>query len=276
MTNSPFILDNIAKIERSIQSNEFIDVEKSKIELKDLSTGDKWNSLYETICAYLNSDGGVVFGGIRERDKKYTVTGFNRKNESNIIDLQTKFFKNDDGVLLDLSNNIFFDYYSILDKDIIIISVYPLSDDLKYVTYKDKYYDRKLTQEKEIPSSKIQLHKEYKLNLEYSKEISYVEFATISDLSLDKINRYINLLDLEIRNETLKPNLKIAKQFLTKQHFVKEDKVTTLGLLICGEDPFHFLGARSEVNCYYDTLAEISRDKKIFRNDVISMMEDKF
>lgn len=90
---SDFIEENIAKIEKSIKSQEFIDVEKSKIELKDLSTGNDWKSLKETICAFLNTEGDVVFCGIRERNHQYILKGFNRDNESNIVELQTKIFK---------------------------------------------------------------------------------------------------------------------------------------------------------------------------------------
>lgn len=273
---SEFINDILVKVSTSILSKVFIDVEKTKVELKDLSTGGDWNSLKETICAYLNSDGGLVFCGIRERDKTYSIKGFDRNNETKIVDLQNKVFKNDDGLLLDLSDRIYFDYFHILDTEIVVIAVYPLSDNEKFVHYNGAYYERKLTQDKKIPDFKIQRQKEYKAELEYVKEYSIVERATINDFSLDKINKYVNLLNLEIRSETLKATLQKAKPFLSKQHFLNEEQVTTLGMLVCGDDPFHFLGARSEVNCYYDTQNEISRDKKIFRNDVISLMEDSF
>ena len=273
---SEFIEENLAKIEQSLQSQTFIDVEKSKIELKDLTTGNEWNSLKETICAFLNTEGGIVFCGIRERNKQYQLRQFDRKNESNIVDLQTKFFKNDNQVLLDLSSNILFDYYEINGIEIVVIAVYPLSDDLKYVSYNGKYYERKLTQDREISISKLQRHREYKSELEYAKELTNIENAQLNDLSLDKINKYINLLNLEIRNETLKPSLIKAKEFLTKQCFVKDSCITTLGMLVCGIDPFYFLSERVEVNCYYDTSSDIGKDKKIFRNDIINLMEDTF
>lgn len=273
---SDFIDDNLAKIEQAINSKTFIDVEKSKIELKDLSSGSAWNSLKETICAFLNTEGGVVFCGIRERDKQYTLTKFDRNKESNIVDLQTKCFKNDNQMFPDLSSNIWFDYYEINNIEVLAIVVYPLSDDMKYVSYNSKYYERKLTQDHEIPKNKLQKRKEYKLELEYAKELTLVEDAQISDLSIDKINKYINLLNLEIRNESLKPSLSKAKEFLSKQHFIKDGNVTTLGMLICGDDPFHFLSERVELDCYYDTSSDIGKDKKIFRNDIINLMEDTF
>jgi predicted HTH transcriptional regulator len=47
-------------------------------------------------------------------------------------------------------------------------------------------------------------------------------------------------------------------------------------MLVCGNDPFHFLSERVEVDCYYDTSSDIGKDKKIFRNDIINLMEDTF
>lgn len=277
---SDFIRQTLETIKKSITSNQFIDVERTKVELKDLSTGGEWTSLKETICAYLNTDGGIVICGVRERDKQYKLTGFERNNESKIIQLQKSVFKNDNDVFLDLSNNIYFDYYTI-DKgdskfDLIIIAVYPLSDDLKYVSFNGKCFERKLTQDKKIPNSKINQQKEYKQELEYAKEISPIDNANLNDLSIDKINNYINLLNREIRSETLKPTISKAKPFLNNQHFIKEDKVTLLGMLICGTDPFYFLASRVEVNAYYDTSSDIGKDKKIFRTDVLNLMEESF
>ncbi len=213
---------------------------------------------------------------MRERDKQYQLRPFDRNNESKIVDLQSKFFKDDYQVLLDLSSNILFDYFEVNGVEILAIVVYPLSDDLKYVSYNGKYYERKLTQDHEIPTSKLQRQKEYKKDLEYTKELTFIDNAQLSDFNLDKINKYINLLNLEIRNETLKPSLPKAKEFLVKQHFIKDSNITTLGMLVCGDDPFHFLGERVEVDCYYDTSSDIGKDKKIFRNDVINLMEDTF
>ena len=276
MKDAQFIEENITKIVRSLQSQVFIDVERGKIELKDLSTGNDWKSLKETICAFLNTEGGVVFCGIREKDKSYKLTGFNRKNESNIIDLQNKTFQDDLLTYPDLSDRIYFDYRDVLEREIMVIAVYPLSDDIKYLSFDGEYYERKLTQDRIIPRSKIQQQKEYKAELEYAKELTLIKDAELSDLSLDKINKYINLLNLEIRNETLKPTLNKAKEFLSKQHFIKDNCITTLGMLVCGKDPFHFLEERAEVDCYYDTSSDIGKDKKIFRNDIINLMEETF
>lgn len=270
------IKELLLTIERSIREDIFIDVEKTKIELKDLSSGTDWKSLKETVCAFLNSDGGVIICGVRERKKKYSFRSFNRNNESRIIDLQTKFFTNDHDVLIDLSDNIFFDYENFLDGEIVAIFVYPLSEDLKYVKFGKKHYERRLTQDKIIVPSKLQKQKEYKQHLVNTQELQILSKATINDLSLERINKYVTLQNKEIKKETLKPDFEKAKPFLVRQYFLRTSQVTILGMLVCGEDSFHFLHNRSEVVCFYDTELEISRDKKIFRNDVISLMEDAF
>ena len=273
---SEYIKSLLFSIEKSIRENVFIDVEQSKIELKDLSTGNDWTSLKETICAFLNTDGGIVVCGVRERNKQYKFTGFNRTRESNLLDLQTKFFKNDYDVLVDLSGNIAFEYLPFMTNEVAIIVVRALPEDKKFVKFNDIYYERKLTQDKIITATKLQRQREYKADLENTKELSFVEKAQLQDLSLDKINRYTHLLNAEIKIETTKPSLVKAKPFLSKQYFLVDDKVTTLGMLVCGDDPFHFLENRAEVNCYYDTSLDIAVDKKILRNDVINLMEDTF
>jgi len=271
------IKEILFKLERSIKEDNFLDMEGTKVELKDVSsTKGQWKYLHETVCAYLNSDGGVIICGVRERDKKYTFTGFNRNNESKIIDLQKSVFKNDHDVFIDLSNNIYFDYVPFLDGEIVVIFVYPLSEDLKYVKFYDKHFERKLTQDRIISLSKLKKQAEYKKELANTRELAFVSDATIKDFSLDKINKYVTLQNQEIKKETLKPDFKKAKPFLIKQHFLRNNKITILGMLVCGEDPFHFLHNRSEVVCFYDTTSDISKDKKIFRNDVISLMEDAF
>ncbi len=275
--NSEFVVDILNKINYCINNNTFQDVEGSKVELKDLSSGSEWTSMKETICAFLITDGGIIICGVRERNNRYSFTGFDRAKEPTLISLQRETFKDDkDVTLTDLTNNIFFDYISFRNGEVAIILVKPLSYDLKYVKYNNKYFQRQLSQDAEIPLSKLQQHKENKKDLEYAKEISKIEDATINDLSLDKINRYVNLLNLEIRNTPLKASLAKAKEFLVKQHFLKGENITILGMLVCGEDPFHFLENRCEVDCYYDTTSDISKDKKTFRNDVISLMEDTF
>jgi predicted HTH transcriptional regulator len=263
------------KISNSIDTDTFVEMEGSKVELKDLSTGPEWTSLRETICAFLNTDGGYIICGVRERDRKYSFTGFNRNNESNLIRLQTATFKNDYDQFPDLSDFIELgDYEQFRDGEIVIITVLPLRDDLKFVKYNDVYYERKLTGDHQISVNRVSAQKEYKAEIQNARELNPVGDARIADLNLDKINRFINLLNQSGRKEVLYANIDGALPFLRKRYFVKDDLVTTLGMLVCGEDPFHFLENRVEVDCYYDTQGGISKDGKVFQSDVLDLMDE--
>ena len=96
MTDKNDLLNKIISgIETTLSSGQFQDNEDPIVELKDLSSGNEWTSLKETICAYLNTNGGYVICGIRERNKQYSFPGFDRNNEGRIIELRNRFFKND-------------------------------------------------------------------------------------------------------------------------------------------------------------------------------------
>lgn len=278
MNDNKDLLDRIILgIQTTIASGEFQDNEDPIVELKDFSTGNEWTSLKETVCAYLNTNGGYIICGIRERNKSYSFPGFERNNESKLIDLQTKFFKNDYDVLLNLSDNILFDYRNVLGKTLAIITVLPLSEDLKYVKFDEVYYERILTQDKVIPQAKLIQHREYKTELEYSKEISPVDKAQLDDLDIDKINQFIIKINATGKKETVKKDLEDAKDFLTRRYCINsENGITVLGLLLFGKEPFQYLEYRSEVDCYFETGNEIGRDKKYFQDDVLNLMDSAF
>jgi len=267
----------ISGIETSLSSGQFQDIEDPIVELKDLSTGNDWKSLKETICAYLNTNGGYVICGIRERNKQYTFPGFDRNNEGRIIELRNKFFMNDNEVFPDLFENIDFDYRNVLGKTLAIVIVHPLSEDLKYLKFGGVHYERVLTQDKAIPQTRIMQHREYKAELEYSKEISPVIKATLNDLDIDKINQFIIKVNTTGKKETVKKDLQDAVDFLTRRYCLNtEGAVTVLGLLLFGKEPFQYLEYRAEVDCYFETGNDIGRDKRIYQNDVINLMDDAF
>lgn len=278
MTEKKDLVNNIiSRIETTLTSGLFQDSEDPIVELKDLSSGNEWTSLKETICAFLNTNGGYIICGIRERNKQYSFPGFDRNNEGKLIELRTRFFKSDNDVLLDLSDNIDFDYRNILGKTLAIITVRPLSEDLKYLKFDEIYYERVLTQDRTIPKLKLIQQREYKLELDYSKEISPVSNSTIEDLDIDKINQFIIKINTTGKKETVKKDLQDAYDFLKRRYCINpEGSITVLGLLLFGKEPFQYLEYRAEVDCYFETGNDIGRDKRISQNDVISLMDDAF
>ncbi|HNI43323.1 MAG TPA: ATP-binding protein, partial [Chitinophagales bacterium] len=153
MNNQNPINNALRQIEQNLRYPEsWQNCETHFVELKDLSSGSQWKSLNETVCAFLNTEGGYVICGIRETEKRYVISGFDSNNEDNLIKLRTDFFKNDQNILLDLSDNIFFSYHTIEDiqekdpnkktKTIAVIEVLPLGEDQKYVKFKETYFER--------------------------------------------------------------------------------------------------------------------------------------
>ncbi len=267
----------LQNIEQSISTGIFVERESAMIELKDLSSGNDWKSLKETVCAYLNTQGGYVICGIREKENKYTITGFNRKNEGGLIELQSKFFKNEQDVLLNLSENIVLEYAHIGDKTVAIVQVLPLRTDLKYVKFEEKYYERTLTQDKIIPSSKLLQQLDYKREIEYAKEISPVLTASLSDLSVAKINQFILKINANISKETLKKDLDDALNFLDRKYCLDKNKqVTLLGLLLFGKEPERILENRARLDAYFGKTGEIGSAKKYFEGDVLTLMDEAF
>jgi predicted HTH transcriptional regulator len=276
-SNKDIVLEALEIIEKSIITDSFREVESQGLELKDLSTGEKWKSLQETICAFLNTSGGFILCGIRERDNRYIVTGFDRNNESKLIDIKKNAFKDFSGITQNVEENISFYYNQFLNKTIAIIHVLPLSYDKKYLSFESNFYQRILTQDKTISKDSIIKHQEYKAELEYSKEIQVIGNAEPQDLDVEKINQFILKINASTRKETLKKDIIDASDFLKRRYCLDSNNgVTVLGALLFSKDPFHFLEYRAEVDCYFETGNNIGRDKKIFQNDVLTLMEDAF
>jgi ATP-dependent DNA helicase RecG len=278
MTNKKdLVISTLEVIETLLNSGEYRPIESEFIELKDLSTRGDWTSLKETICAFLNTNGGYVICGIRERENSYRLSGFDRNNEDGIIELQSKVFKNDNDLLIDLTENIDFSYFELSGKALAVISVLPLSEDLKFVKYNGKYFYRVLTEDREIQISRLNHHKEYKSELEYSKEINPVSNASIDDLDNDKINQFILKINATGKKETVKKDLADASDFLRRKSCITKDKgVTVLGLLLFGKEPSQYLENRARLDCYFETGHELGRDKKHLDDDILNLMDDAF
>lgn len=191
------IEETLKMVQESIVSSVFHDVEKSKIELKSLSNAGEWKSFHETVCAYLNTDGGYIICGIKEKNDKtaYTLTPFDKNNESKLIELHTQYFQDDTDLYPNLTDNISFEYVDFMGACVAVVKVLPLRNDLKYLRYKGRYFERKLTADVEVSRERVTTQKEYKLDLEYAREISIVTGASLKDLSLKKINGYIDLMN---------------------------------------------------------------------------------
>ncbi|MFM7382287.1 MAG: RNA-binding domain-containing protein [Microcystaceae cyanobacterium] len=280
-------LDKILqKLENCLETQTYESIETQQIELKDLSGGDTWNELYRSVCAFLNTEGGIIIIGIKEKstpDKCYKLTGYNENNESKIKDVCTQFSDFQDSFekpkLLDLKDFFRYEIRDFLDKRVCIIFVQGLPLQQKYVCWKKKAYERRLTGDHEVSQEQLRARIEEREEWQRSREIQPVSRANLDDLDLDKINEYIQSLNRSERIETLKPDLTSALSFLKRKFFInQEEKPTLLGMLICGRYVEDFIGGRCQVDAYVDidSSYQVTRNKKILKNNILKLMESSY
>lgn len=265
-------------IEKSITTGQFENVETEIVELKDLSTGTDWKSLKETICAFLNSHDGIIITGIREREKQYSFPGYNENNLQRYLDLRNAF-TDDIGNSIDLIDQLQFEIRPFLDRKIKIIYVSSVSDDMKFIFFNDNAFERKSTADISVSKEKILAQRQYKLEeLANRKEITPIPNSSVTNLSIGKLNDYIQYLNREVKVQNLfaENDYESIKPFLNKKYFIKKDEVTNLGMLVCGEDPAHFLEFRCEVDCFVDSPLLVTKNKKVISETVIPLMEESY
>jgi predicted HTH transcriptional regulator len=259
----------LSKLEDCLLNNKYESIETETIELKDLSSGNQWRQLYISICAFLNTDGGIVIIGVNQKDKKYKLTGYDENNENKLKDGLKNLFTNENNHSVDLSNNIKYEIKNLLNKRVCVVYVFKLPDDEKFIFYEKTAYKRIITGESIITDNEIQAQNESKEELRDARELTLVSDASISDLNVDKLNEYLVVLNRDIRIETYKQDIDSASSFLNRKQFIRNNKPTLLGMLVCGDNLFDFIGERADVDCYVDSSIEIAENKKRLRDNII-------
>jgi len=267
----------------------FEKLESHVLEIKDLSgaKGAKdWNELYKTVCAFLNTEGGLIICGIREneKEKNYQLKGFDSPNEDKIRAELTSgnHFTDDARNPLKLDHkNINLKLFNFRSQQVAVVNVHPFADDDKFVFYKkeNNAYIREMTGDKKVTKAQLEAHQEYKRELEYARELQPIPDTTAEDLDLFKIQEIIKLM-----NEGGGPFLNIpdsindAMPFLVDNYFIKNDEVTLLGMLTCGEKPFYHLDKKAEVDCFLESENKdlVVADKRYIKDTVLTLMEDSF
>lgn len=273
----------LQKLEDCIQNGIYQPIEKENFELKNQPSNQKdkeYTSIKETICAFLNTNDGFLIVGIKEdtHNKKYIFKGgYKNEFEESIKLLQTETVQDINNKSIDISDNIRFEIKDFLDKFVLIIHVEKLPDDKKYVFLNQKAYQRILTGDHEIDKNKIAAHEEYKQEMQYAKELHPVIEAELNNISIDKLNEYIFQINKEIKIETTKIDIEHAKSFLLRKSFItKNDEPTILGMLVCGEHPEDYLGNRCQVDCFVNSPIKIAQNKKVFKDNILPLLENSF
>lgn len=267
----------LLQIEGHIKNGTYTPIETDKIELKDLSGGENWKELHKTICAFLNSKGGIIVIGIKEVQKKqmFHFTGYNPNSEPKIKKLLS-LFTDDIGEGVDLREYIRTDLIEIkpfLDGQVCLIFIEKLPDDEKYVFYRGEAYERQITGDHKIPKEKIQKQKELKEELKNAIELEFVPNATLDDLDVDRLNDFIIRLNIDKKVETVKADIQGAISFLSRKKMVRNGNPTLLGMLVCGRHVFDFLGGKCELDAYFETGHALASDQKTYKDNIILLME---
>lgn len=267
----------LQQLQQCLQTHTYRDLETDKIELKDLSGGDDWRELYKSVCAFLNTQGGMVIIGVKETADKtaYRFHGFNPANEEKLKQLPV-MFTNDLQQSLDLTEYIRPDLFEIrpfMDGRVCILYIEKLPEDKKYVMYKGTAYERKLTGDHKISQANVERQRELRTELEFARELREVEEATTDDLDVDALNHYIHRLNQGMKVETLKPDITSALSFLERKKFVVNGKPTLLGMLVCGRNIYDFVGGRCQVDGFVESPVQIAGNKKIYKDNIIPLLE---
>ena len=267
----------LIKLADLIQRGEFEQLETDRIEIKPCpSGGNEWSERYKTVNAFLNTRGGVLLLGVREeqgeKGKKYVLSGWNDDAEPKVKEF-ARLFADRRGTSLDLSDCFTrCEIVTLLDTRVALVYVDELSADRKFVFYRTHAWKRQLTGDHRISENEIDQQEEYREQVLHARELLPIEDVSVEALDLDKLNQYITSLNQPARVETLKPDMVAAMPFLERKGFVKDGKVTTLGMLVCGKYPGDYLQFRAQVHCYVDVPNEIARDKQDLCDNVLGLM----
>lgn len=265
----------LLKLEAHIQAGTFEQLESDKIELKSLSDGPDWTELYKSVCAFLNTEGGIVIIGIKEKERTYKLVGYRgeQSEEEKLKDLPNQF-TDDEGRKMDLSDQFpAFEVKDFMGSRVCIVYVEKLPEDKKYVFYRQIAYRRTLTGDDKIRPEQIAEHREYKEELASAKEMEPVKGTTLSDLDIDKLNDYIIRLNREVKVETLKADIPQAETFLTRKGMVRNGQPTLLGMLVCGINLYDWVGGRCQVDGYVDSPIQIAQNKQVIKDNIFQLME---
>ncbi len=264
----------LAQIEACITHSKYEVIETDKVELKDFSGGVS-DELYRSACAFLNAEGGIIIIGVQEaaQERRYSVKGYNPQIENALKELPKKF-QTQQGYALDLA--LSFPSYEIRDfmgGKICVVYVEKLDEEQKYVFYKGEAYKRKITGDHKLSTAEIEAQNELKAELENVRELKTVENVTLDALDVDKLNDYIVRLNRDVRVETLKADIPSALSFLSRKAFVRENKPTLLGMLVCGKNVEDYIGARCQVDGFVDSPIQIAENKQVLKDNILALME---
>ena len=268
----------LKKLAALIETGRFEDVEDDGLEIKPTpSAASSWRESHKSANAFLNTRGGLLLFGFREEgqgaERRWVFTGYREEAEAQLKEFPRRF-TDENGTRLDLGE--FFPPPQIRDFQdgrVAVLYVDELPADRKFVFYNRQAWKRVLTGDHRMTEAEVARQEEYKEQVRDARELQPVPGATLADLDLDALNDYIQQLNSLGKVETTKGDLEAARGFLARKLFIRDETVTTLGMLVCGQHPGDQLGFRCHVHGYVDAPQEVARDKQDLIDNVLPLME---
>ncbi|MFZ1693034.1 MAG: RNA-binding domain-containing protein, partial [Flavobacteriales bacterium] len=265
------------RLEACIRAGSYETVEATAYEVKPVpADGHSWHKIHQAVCGFLNTKGGIIILGIKEEQvplRKFTFQGYEERYSENLKRIRDQY-KDKQGGEVDLNEYVKVESQPFMEGQIAMVRVGALPDDRKFVFYAGKAYRRSRDGTEEIGQRDVERQEERKEELRTARELDVIDGASVTDLSLNRLNEYIQALNRGGVIESLKPGLVEAKAFLLKKRFITpDDAVTTLGMLVCGEDPQRWLMSRAQMDCFLEAPSTIAEDKKTFVDNVLQLLE---
>ncbi len=264
-------------IEQCIQNDTYQPVETERLELKNLAGG--WGKdWYKSVCAFLNTNGGIIIVGISERKGRYKFTGYvnSESNENHLKQDLPKKFTDKNGKSIDLTTHITrFEIRDFLGGKVAIVYIEEVEPEQKYIYYDGNAYIRKLTGAYPLSKQEIERYEENRQSIIQNQELAIIEDVTLDVLNMETLNNYIYEYNRgKKRGETLKKNLAEALPFLHKEKFVIDNQATLLGILVCGDEPERYIQGKCEADCYVivPRAPKVAQSKEIIEDNIIALI----
>lgn len=267
------------RLESCILQGTYESLETDWLEMKPVpASGNAWDSIRESICAFLNTRGGVVLLGVKDEQRPqrhYSFSGYTEDQSGQLSELR-RHFKDARRNPIDVGDCLRVEIRPFMSGQIALVQVSALPEDRKYCFFREEAFERLADRDEKIAKPRIDEQEERKREMESYRELRAVEDATLEDLSQQRTNELIFLINQGQAQpiEALKSTMQEAIPFLERRRFMlKDGKVTTLGILVVGKNPEEHLMFRSHLDAFVAVPNLVAQDKKTFRDNILQLME---
>ncbi len=275
---SDFVGRILQKIQRLIEEERFEDLETDGLEIKPVpAAGGAWKEIHKSTNAFLNTRGGILLLGIKETgsgsSRRYEFPGYRDDAEPQLKQLY-KQFTDKEGKAVEVSPPVpRMEIREFMEGRVGIVYIEELPADQKFVFLGGEAYHRNLTGDHKLSENEIGEQEDYKESSWQARELQPLPNVGVEQLGLDALNEYIQRLNQPVKIETFKGSLEDAIPFLKRKCFIRENKATILGALVCGLHVEDILGFACHVHGYVDVPQQIAQDKRDITGNIIPMME---